>query len=84
MLVREHHTQGRATDAITAEQMKKAPREAPVYAEEVGYDADVDVHKDGDFTTLDFSGTNLAWDVAKDIKDLAVLKEASAMIEEVL
>jgi hypothetical protein len=77
MLVREHHTQGRATDAITAEQMKTAPREAPVYAEEVGYDADVDVHKDGDFTTL-------AWDVAKDIKDLAVLKEASAMIEEVL
>lgn len=37
MLVREHHTQGRATDAISTEQMKKAPREAPVYAEEVGY-----------------------------------------------
>lgn len=64
--------------------MKETLREASVDAKVAGYDADVHAHVEDDRTTLDFSATALAQDVADDKKDLAVLKDTSAKVGEVL
>lgn len=64
--------------------MDEIPREVPVNAEAASYDDNVDMHKEDDPSTLDFSSTGLAQDVADDKQDLANLKQASSKVAKVL